>query len=155
VDRSRAAAEARRAKKPRSKLNLFAPPVRASTTANPVDRFLTLLCSSISTGHTHLTTRDGGIPDNPGAWGWRTQRHATIGGPSACPKARGSPGWMVRTFSWTSIPRMRLEVLHLPADVLELSIAGKNRPIGPSMDAKDDLPGSHEKGGFAFVNWAH
>jgi hypothetical protein len=45
----------------------------------------------------------------------------------------------------------RLEVLHLPADVLEHSV-GETGPIGPSTDAKDDLPGSHEIGRFALVN---
>jgi hypothetical protein len=42
--------------------------------ANPVERFLELLRAAISTGHAHLATRDRGMPDNPGAWGWRTQR---------------------------------------------------------------------------------
>jgi len=32
----------------------------------------------------------------------------------------------------------RLEVLHLPADALELSITGKPGPIGPSTGAKND-----------------
>ena len=31
----------------------------------------------------------------------------------------------------------RLEVLHLPADVLELSIAEKTGPIGPSKGARE------------------
>ncbi|MGD0291472.1 MAG: hypothetical protein ABSC63_17715, partial [Candidatus Binataceae bacterium] len=42
--------------------------------ANPVDRFLTLLRSAISAGHAHLAMRDGGMPENPAAWGWCTQR---------------------------------------------------------------------------------
>jgi hypothetical protein len=42
--------------------------------ADPVESFLGLLRSAISTGHAHLATRDGGMPDNPGAWGWCTQR---------------------------------------------------------------------------------
>jgi hypothetical protein len=41
--------------------------------ADPVESFLVLLRSAISTGHAHLATRDGGMPDNPGAWGWSTQ----------------------------------------------------------------------------------
>jgi len=45
----------------------------------------------------------------------------------------------------------RLEVLHLPADVLEHSV-GETGPIGPSTAAKDDLPGSHDVGGFALVS---
>jgi hypothetical protein len=49
----------------------------------------------------------------------------------------------------------RLEVLHLPADVLEHSVAGKTGPIGPSTDAKNDLPSSHGMGGFALANGAH
>ena len=73
--------------------------------ANPVDRFLALLRSAIAAGRAHVATRDGGMPDNPGAWGWRTaEPHATMGGLSGCPKARESAGWMVRTFSWTSTP---------------------------------------------------
>ena len=39
--------------------------------ANPVDRFLGLLRSAIATGRAHVAARDGGMPDNPGAWGWR------------------------------------------------------------------------------------
>jgi len=42
--------------------------------ANPVDRFLGLLRSAISTGHAHLTTRDGTAPADPGTCGWRTLR---------------------------------------------------------------------------------
>jgi hypothetical protein len=42
--------------------------------ANPVDRFLGLLRSAISTGHAHLATRNGGVPDNPGCWGWRAHK---------------------------------------------------------------------------------
>jgi hypothetical protein len=41
---------------------------------NSIDRFLGLLRSAISAGHAHLAARDGGIPDDPGAWGWRAQR---------------------------------------------------------------------------------
>jgi hypothetical protein len=40
--------------------------------ADPVDRFLRLLRSAISAGYAHLASRDGGIPDNPGPWGWRS-----------------------------------------------------------------------------------
>jgi len=35
----------------------------------------------------------------------------------------------------------------MPPDVLERSVK-KNGPIGPSTDAKDDLPSSHEMVGF-------
>jgi hypothetical protein len=48
----------------------------------------------------------------------------------------------------------RLEILHLPADVLELSIPGKTGPIGPLTGAKNDLPDSHNMGGFASANGA-
>src|SRR6202030_4304250 len=41
--------------------------------ANPIARFLALLRTAISAGHAHLAARDGGMPDNPGARGWRTQ----------------------------------------------------------------------------------
>jgi hypothetical protein len=34
----------------------------------------------------------------------------------------------------------RLEVLHLPADALELSIVEKSGPIGPSTGEENDLP---------------
>jgi hypothetical protein len=39
--------------------------------ANPVDRFFALLRSAIASGRAHVATRDGGMPDNPGAWGRR------------------------------------------------------------------------------------
>jgi hypothetical protein len=48
----------------------------------------------------------------------------------------------------------RLEVLHMPADVLEHPIR-KTGPIGPFTDAKDDPPSSNEMGGFYLVNRAH
>ena len=41
--------------------------------ANPVDRFLALLRSAIAAGRAHLAARNGGIPDNPGTRGWRSQ----------------------------------------------------------------------------------
>jgi hypothetical protein len=44
--------------------------------ANPVDRFLGLLRSAIAAGHAHLAARDGGMPDNPGTWGWRAAERA-------------------------------------------------------------------------------
>ena len=46
----------------------------------------------------------------------------------------------------------RQEVLHLPADVLQPSVAEKTGPIGPSTGAKNGLPSSHGIGGFALVN---
>ena len=46
-----------------------------------------------------------------------------------------------------SLSGSRLEVLHLPADALELSIVEKSGPIGPSKGEENDLPGSHEMGG--------
>ena len=46
----------------------------------------------------------------------------------------------------------RLEILHLPADVLEHSVAEKTGPIGPLTGAKNDLPSSHGIGGFGLVN---
>ena len=45
----------------------------------------------------------------------------------------------------------RLEVLHLPAGVLEHPIR-KTGPIGPLTCAKNDLPDSHDMGGLALVN---
>jgi hypothetical protein len=57
--------------------------------ANPVDRFLTLLRSAISGGHAHIAMRDGGIPDNPGAKGWRSSRSSgsdNPGEPDRCQK---------------------------------------------------------------------
>jgi len=49
----------------------------------------------------------------------------------------------------------RLEVLHLPADVLEHPVAEKSGPIGPSTGTKNGPPGSHEMGGFGSVSRAH
>ncbi len=37
---------------------------------NPVDLFFALLRSAIASGRAQVATRDGGMPDNPGAWGW-------------------------------------------------------------------------------------
>ena len=54
-----------------------------------------------------------------------------------------------------SLSGSRLEVLHLPADALELSIVAKSAPIGPSKGEAIDLPGSHEMGGVALVNGVH
>jgi hypothetical protein len=171
--------------------------------ANPVDRFFALLRFAIANGQAHVATRDGGIPDNPGAWGWRTQRTRNHR------RAEWSPqgariGWLddaglylninlaymaaqaiasdkdsIVVGVQTLIKRVhesgrlksvderrgklrvrriiggtRLEVLHLPADVLE-SVAQKTGPIGPSMGAKNDLPGSHEIGRFALVSGVH
>src|ERR1700674_1465847 len=42
--------------------------------SDPVESFLVLLRSAISTGHAHLATRDGTAPTNPGTRGWRTRR---------------------------------------------------------------------------------
>jgi hypothetical protein len=42
----------------------------------------------------------------------------------------------------------RLEVLHLPADMLEHSIVEKTGPIGPLTGAKNDLPSSHDFAAF-------
>jgi hypothetical protein len=47
---------------------------------------------------------------------------------------------------------IRLEVLHLHADVLERSVARKTGPIGPSKGAKNDFSGSHGMGGCGLVN---
>ena len=59
----------------------------------------------------------------------------------------------------------RLEVLHLPADVLEHFAAEKTGPFGPSTGAKNELSGSHNRDGSApgewgalasaFALWAH
>ena len=153
--------------------------------ANPVDRFLRLLRSAISAGHAYLPTRDGGMPDNPGARGWRSHRARNPRRPEWLPQAR-EVGWLdgqdllldidsayratqamaaegdgiavgVQTLvkrlheaGWLKsvderrgklrvrriIGGSRLEVLHLPADVLERSLAEKTGPIGPSTGAK-------------------
>jgi hypothetical protein len=47
----------------------------------------------------------------------------------------------------------RLEVLHLPADVLDRPVADKSGPIGPSTGAT--CPVFHEMGGLAWINGAH
>jgi hypothetical protein len=44
--------------------------------ANPVDRFLESLRSAIASGGAHIATRAGGMPDNPGARGWRVRQVA-------------------------------------------------------------------------------
>jgi hypothetical protein len=44
-----------------------------------------------------------------------------------------------------------LEVLHLPADALEHSVAEKTGLIGPSTGAKNNLAGSHVVSGFGMV----
>jgi hypothetical protein len=46
----------------------------------------------------------------------------------------------------------RLEVLHLPANVLERSLTEKTSPIGPTTRTKNGLPGSHGVGGVGLVN---
>jgi hypothetical protein len=155
--------------------------------AHPVDHFLGLLRSAISAGHVHLATRDGGMPDNPGAWGWRTQRTgkhrrakwrpqgARVGWldgqdlfldiDSAYGVARAAAAGVdgIAVGIQTLIKRLhegrrlksiderreklkirrvidgrRLEVLHLPAEVLEHFIVEKTGPIGPLTGAQDD-----------------
>jgi hypothetical protein len=155
--------------------------------AIPVDRFLALLRSAISTGHAHLATRDGTAPADPGTRGWRTQSTRNHRRAKWLPQG-ARVGWLdgqdlfldvdsayraaqamvtdgdglsvgvsalIKSFHETGrlqsidqrrrklkIRRMidgrRLEVLHLPADALELSITGKTGPIGPSTGAKND-----------------
>jgi hypothetical protein len=48
----------------------------------------------------------------------------------------------------------RLEVLHLPADVMAHSVAEKTGPIGPLTRAKNDPSGCHELGGLLRDNAA-
>jgi len=38
----------------------------------PTRRFFALLAGAIASGHAHVATADGGQPDPPGPWGWRT-----------------------------------------------------------------------------------
>ena len=169
--------------------------------ADPVDRFLGLLRSAISTGHAHLATRDGGVPDNPGCRGWRAQRTRNhrrtewlpqgarvgwldgqdlfldIDSAYRAAQAMANNGDGIAVGVQTLVKRLhesgrlksvderrgklkvrriidgsRLEILHLPADVLEHSVAEKTGPIGPSTGAKNDLPSSHGIGGFGLVN---
>jgi hypothetical protein len=47
--------------------------------ADPVQRFFELLLAAIASGQAHLATRDGGVPETPGAWGWRESNHASDG----------------------------------------------------------------------------
>ena len=157
--------------------------------ADPVDRFLGLLRSAISTGHAHLVTRDGGVPDNPGCWGWRAQRTRSRGRAEWVPQG-ARVGWLdgqdffldidsahraaqamanngdgITVGVQTVVKRLhesgrlksideqrcklkvrrmiegsRLEILHLPADVLGPSVAEKTGPIGPLTGAKNGLP---------------
>jgi hypothetical protein len=164
--------------------------------ADPVESFLVLLRSAISTGHAHLATRDGGMPDNPGAWGWSTQCTGKHRRAEWRPQG-ARVGWLdgqdlfldidsayrvtqtaaaavdgIAVGVQTLVKRLhesgrlknvderrgklkvrrmidgtRLQVLHLPADALELSIAGKTGPIGPSAGAKnDDIEQGHRIG---------
>ena len=172
--------------------------------ANPVDRFFALLRSAIASGRVHVATRDGGMPDNPGAWGWRagepTRNHRRvkwlpqgarvrwldgqdlfldIDSAYRTANAMAADGDGIVAGVQTLVKRLResarlksvdgqrgklkvrrtikgsrLEVLHLPADVLEHPIR-KTGPIGPLTGAKDDLPNSHEMGGLYLVNRAH
>ncbi len=41
--------------------------------ARPEQRFLELLASALGSGRAHVADRDGAVPDNAEAWGWRTR----------------------------------------------------------------------------------
>ncbi len=43
------------------------------TASDPVAVYLELLRSALTAGDAHVTSADGGAPDNPQAWGWRGQ----------------------------------------------------------------------------------
>ncbi len=45
--------------------------------SDPTARFLELLAAAISSGRAHVAGEDGGIPPNPGAWGWRRETVGT------------------------------------------------------------------------------
>jgi hypothetical protein len=172
--------------------------------ADPLDCFFALLRSAIASGRAHVATRDGGMPDNPGAWGWHagepTRNHrrvewlpqgARVGwldgqdlfldvdSAYRAANAMAADGDGIVVGVQTLIKRLheggrlrsvdgqrgklkvrrtiegsRLEVLHLPADVLEHPIR-KTGPIGPLTAAKDNLPGSHEMGELALVSGVH
>jgi len=143
--------------------------------ANPVDRFLALLRTTIAAGRAHVAARNGGIPDDPGTRGWRLSRPApNLGRPEWLPQG-ARVGWLdgedlfldidsaygvaraaaagvdgIAVGIRNLIKRLRengrlksiderreklkirrvidgrrLEVLHLPADVLEHSIVEK------------------------------
>jgi hypothetical protein len=154
--------------------------------ANPVDRFLALLRTAIAAGRAHVAARNGGIPDNPGARGWRTHRTRNHRRAEWLPQG-ARVGWLdgeelfldidsaygvaraaaagvdgIAVGIQTLIKRLhqsgrlnsiderreklkirrvvdgrRLEVLHLPAEVLEHSIVGKNRPNRP-IDGREE-----------------
>jgi hypothetical protein len=149
--------------------------------ANPADRFLKLLRSAIATGRAHVAARDGGMPDNPGAWGWRAgepgRKHRMAGWSPQGARV----GWLDRDDLYLDIDSTyraaqamatdgggiavgiqtlakklnqtgrlksvdqrrgklrvrriisgaRREVLHLPADLLQHSLAEKNQPDRP------------------------
>ncbi len=59
--------------------------------ANPVDRFLTLLASSIAAGRAHCASKEGEAPPSAGAWGWRSERGRD--GPEWRPQGR-RVGWV-------------------------------------------------------------
>jgi hypothetical protein len=56
--------------------------------SNPAKRFVELLGSAISAGKAHLAAANGNAPDNPQAWGWRTE--------DMNPHAKGDRvGWVI------------------------------------------------------------
>ena len=45
--------------------------------SDPATRFIELLASAIGSGRAHVAGEDGGVPGNPGAWGWRVDPEGT------------------------------------------------------------------------------
>jgi hypothetical protein len=149
--------------------------------ANPADRFLLLLRSAIATGRAHVAARDGGMPENPGAWGWRADERAgkrrrlqwlsqgvrvgsldrddlylDIDSTYRAAQAMATDGGGIAVGIQTLAKKLnqtgrlksvdqrrgklrvrriisgaRREVLHLPADLLQHSLAEKNQPDRP------------------------
>jgi hypothetical protein len=64
--------------------------------SEPTARFLGLLASAIGSGRAHIAREDGGVPPNPGAWGWRKEiQGAGAFGQDVWRPGRERVGWVV------------------------------------------------------------